>query len=62
MRNIKRTFWGGLVLLTLLWLLADQSALQSSGFFAVRAWAIQYSGIVAIAAMSVAMILALRPR
>lgn len=62
MQNIKRAFWLGLVLLTLLWLLADSSVWQSAGFFAVRQWAIQYSGIVAIAAMSVAMMLALRPR
>lgn len=62
MQNIKRAFWSGLVLLTLLWLLADASVWQSAGFFAVRQWALQYSGVVAVAAMSVAMMLALRPR
>ena len=62
MRNIKRALWGLLVLLTVLWLLETPSVLQSTGFFALRGALVQYSGIIAMGAMSVAMILALRPR
>src|SRR3546814_10612587 len=35
---------------------------RSSGFFAIRSAAVQYSGALAIACMSVAMMLAIRPR
>jgi predicted ferric reductase len=62
MQNLKRAFWGLLVLATLLWLFADLSVLQTSGFFAIRSAAVQYTGLLAIACMSVAMILATRPR
>lgn len=51
-----------LILLSLLWLAADPSALQAAGFFALRGAMVQYSGILAIGCMSGAMILALRPR
>src|SRR3546814_1918230 len=49
-------------MVTLLWLLADLSVFRSSGFFAIRNAAVQYSGVLAIICMSVAMILAIRPR
>ena len=62
MRNITRALWGLLVLLTLLWAAAEPAAFQASTFFAVRGVAVQYSGVLAMGAMSVAMILALRPR
>lgn len=62
MRNIKRAFWGLLALLSVLWLAAEPSVFQSSGFFALRAAMVQYSGTIAMGAMSVAMVLALRPR
>jgi predicted ferric reductase len=62
MRNIKRAFWILLAVLSILWLAAEPSVLQSEGFFAVRAAVVQYSGIVAIGVMSVAMLLVLRPR
>lgn len=62
MRNITRALWGFLALVTLLWLLAEPGVFQSEGFFAVRGAAVQYSGVIAMAAMSLAMILALRPR
>ncbi|WP_331374514.1 ferredoxin reductase family protein [Sinorhizobium chiapasense] len=62
MQNIRIALWGFLVLLTVLWLAAEPSTLQATGFFAIRAMAVQYSGILAIGAMSVAMFLALRPR
>lgn len=62
MRNLNRAFWGLMALVTLLWLFADLSVFQSSGFFAIRSLAVQYSGLLAMACMSVAMILATRPR
>lgn len=62
MRNLKRAFWGILLAAALLWALADPAALQPAGFFVLRAAMLQLTGVVAIACMSVAMLLALRPR
>ncbi|WP_257551834.1 ferric reductase-like transmembrane domain-containing protein [Sphingopyxis sp. DBS4] len=62
MRNLRLTFWGLAALVTMLWLLADLSIFRSSGFFAIRNAAVQYSGALAIVCMSVAMMLAIRPR
>ena len=62
MQNIKRTFWGAFALLTALWLAAEPSVFQPASFAAFRAAMMQYSGVIAMAAMSMAMILALRPR
>lgn len=61
MQNIKRAFWGMLLALTILWLLAEPQAFRQADFFALRSTIVQYSGLVAMVAMSVAMILALRP-
>lgn len=61
MRNIKLALWGALVLLSLLWLAAEPGVFQSENVFALRAAMIQYSGVLAIGAMSIAMVLALRP-
>ena len=58
----QRHFAAGLLLLTGLWLWADPRWLQPQTYFGFRAVAMQYSGVIAIAAMSVAMILATRPR
>ncbi|MDR2858740.1 MAG: ferric reductase-like transmembrane domain-containing protein [Novosphingobium sp.] len=55
-------FWGMLALVSVLWLVADPSVFRLSGVFAIRTAAVQYTGIVAIVCMSVAMILAIRPR
>jgi len=62
MQRLKLALWALLALVTLLWLFADRSVLQSSGFFPIRSVAVQYTGLLAIACMSGAMILALRPR
>jgi predicted ferric reductase len=62
MQNLRRAFWGTLAVLVLLWLMAEPSVFQSAGFFALRGAMVQSSGIVALGCMSVAMILALRPR
>ncbi|MFA7415356.1 MAG: ferric reductase-like transmembrane domain-containing protein [Rhizobium sp.] len=61
MRNIKLALWGTFVLLSLLWLAAEPDVFQSENVFALRAAMLQYSGVLAIGAMSMAMILALRP-
>ncbi len=62
MRPIKVAFWGMLALLSALWVAADPLALQASTFLELRGSMLQLSGILAMACMSVAMILALRPR
>ncbi len=62
MRNIKLVFWGQLALLSLLWFAADPTALARSGFFAIRGSMVQYTGILGMGCMSLAMLLALRPR
>lgn len=62
MQNIKRTFWNMLLMLTMLWLIAEPQVFQPANFFSLRSSLIQYSGLIAMGAMSVAMILALRPR
>ncbi|AZO00761.1 ferric reductase [Mesorhizobium sp. M9A.F.Ca.ET.002.03.1.2] len=62
MRNIKRAFWGMLALVSVLWIFAEPQLFQPASFLALRGTMVQYSGIIAMAAMSVAMILALRPR
>jgi predicted ferric reductase len=62
MRRIKTAFWVMLIALGVLWLLADPAALQPAGFFALRGSLVQASGVLAMACMSAAMILALRPR
>ena len=62
MQNFKRAFWTALAVLVLLWLVAEPTVFQSATFFALRGAMVQLSGIVAIGCMSVAMMLALRPR
>ena len=62
MGRIKAAFWAAPVLLAVLWLAADPSALQPAGFFALRGSMVQLSGLLAMGCMSLAMILALRPR
>jgi len=62
MRNIKLTLVGIIIFLSVLWIAATPGLLQSTTFFALRSNMVQYTGVIAIAAMSVAMLLALRPR
>lgn len=62
MRNIKIALWGLLLLLSLLWVLAEPGLSAVSGLFPVRTLAVQYTGLLAMGAMSLAMMLALRPR
>lgn len=62
MQNIKRAFWGFFLLLSILWLALEPTVFRSEGFFPLRRALVQYSGLIAMGAMSVAMVLALRPR
>lgn len=59
---IRRLFQGSLLLITLLWLWADPRWLQPQTYFGFRTVAMQYSGVLAIGVMSLAMLLATRPR
>ncbi|AIK41125.1 Uncharacterised protein [Brucella anthropi] len=62
MQHIKFTFWGIFLVLTVLWLIEEPHVYETTTFFALRGTMVQYSGIIAMASMSVAMVLALRPR
>ena len=62
MRNFKRAFWAALAVLALLWLVAEPSVFQSSTFLDLRGSMVQLTGVLAIGCMSLAMVLALRPR
>jgi predicted ferric reductase len=61
MKQIKWTYGVLLVGLTLLWLVAEQPWAQSYSLFPLRATVINYTGILAMGAMSLGMMLALRP-
>ena len=63
MTNIKIALWGALALLTVLWLVAEQPTVDAAATVpALRNMMIQFSGVLAIGFMSLAMILATRPR
>lgn len=62
MANITWAFWGGLIGFSILWLVADSGFFGATGIFEWRHFFVQYSGVLAMSCMSVAMILALRPR
>ena len=61
MKNIKITYLVLIVALTVLWLLADTLLAADYEFFALRASLVNYTGIIGMAAMSVGMMLAVRP-
>lgn len=62
MTRIRLTLWALLIGLTALWLLADPTLISGPlAFSPVRNALINYTGIVGIAAMSIAMLLALKP-
>lgn len=62
MKNIQAAFWSVVLALTGLWLLADTLLPRPLTWFSFRSVFVQYTGVVAIGAMSVALLLALRPR
>lgn len=61
MNRYKTAFWGLLSITTLLWLMADTLLPEPLTYFSFRQVFIQYSGVLGIMVMSVAMILATRP-
>ncbi len=62
MRRIHRFFWLSLLGLSGLWLLSDANSLSNTqGFFPWRNLLIQYSGVLGLGVMSLAMLLAVRP-
>ena len=62
MKNIYRALWALLLLAAGSWFLADALWPRPFEYFAFRSAAIQLTGVVAMAAMSFAMVLAVRPR
>lgn len=62
MKNIKFALLLVLVLPTVLWLFADSLLPNPFTYFSFRGVFVQYSGVMAITVMSVAMLLALRPK
>lgn len=62
MKKIKLAFVGLFLLVTVAWLLADTLLPEPLTYFTFRGVFVQYSGVVAIAMMSVAMLLSVRPR
>jgi len=61
MKQIARTWWMILGLVTLVWLVAERDVVTASGGVPFRSLLLQYSGLLAIAWMSVGMALAIRP-
>lgn len=62
MKHIKLTFVAIVLGLSLLWLLADTLWPQPFTYFSFRTVFMQYSGVILMGVMSVAMLLALRPK
>ena len=62
MKNITLTFWSFFLLLTGLWLLTGSFPPETIAVFSLRDGLVQYTGIIGIGMMSLAMILAARPR
>ncbi|HMN77419.1 MAG TPA: ferric reductase-like transmembrane domain-containing protein [Burkholderiaceae bacterium] len=62
MNPIRIFLVAALAVLTGLWLLADTALPQPLTWFSFRAVFVQWTGIIAIGSMSLAMLLALRPR
>ena len=62
MLNIQRSFWASLLVLTLLWMVAEPHFYQAATLFEWIRPMRQYTGLIAMGGMSLAMVLALRPR
>lgn len=62
MKRINAAFLAILLLLTVLWLAADTLAPAPFTYFSFRTVFVQYSGVLGIGLMSIAMLLALRPK
>lgn len=61
MKSIKFGLYSVLIGISLVWLLANLPFSDNLTFIAVRNYLVQYSGVLGIATMSIAMILATRP-
>ena len=61
MKKIQIFYSTIIVVLSLLWLAADPFFTQGYAFFTVRSSLVSYTGLIGMGAMSIAMILALRP-
>lgn len=61
MKNIKLTLLGLIIVLTGLWLIADPVLPEPFDIFVFRQSMLNYTGIIAFGAMSVGMMLAVRP-
>lgn len=61
MKPIGRTWWSILGLVTITWLIAESGAITSAREIPLRRLTLQYTGLLAMTWMSVAMILATRP-
>jgi len=61
MTRIRIVPWAGLAILSALWLLADPILNIPVEFGLIRAALLNYTGIISIAAMSIALVLAVRP-
>lgn len=62
MKAIRLSFSVIVILLTILWLLADTLLPEPFTYFSFRHVFVQYSGVIAVGAMCIAMLLAIRPR
>ena len=61
MKNIKFAFWSSLLFITLFWMISDSFIPSPFTYFSFRNVFVQYSGIIAIACMSITLLLAIRP-
>lgn len=61
-RTGRQFFWGFWIVSGMGWLALNPAIFSASGFFPLREQIVQLSGFLAMAAMSVAMMLSLRPR
>lgn len=62
MNSIKLSFWGTLLIISGTWLVADTLFPEPFTYFSFRGVFIQYTGVISMAAMSIAMLLAVRPK
>ncbi|MBB1093141.1 ferric reductase-like transmembrane domain-containing protein [Rhodopseudomonas palustris] len=60
--KIKVAWWIIFGLVSTAWLAADPSIFTAAGFIQIRDLIVQYSGLLAMAWMSIALVLAVRPR
>lgn len=61
MKNIKYIYVFLIVVISTLWLTTDPFFNQTYSFFALRAAMVNYTGLIGITVMSVAMMIAIRP-